>query len=182
MKAIKKSKKSRKVGLTKERAVVIGIMSLVLLVVVTWMLYPIRNGKPENVARRFLKHNEKIKSEVGEITDFDGFREFGRDDFTARSRNIAERIHTGQKPLVVDNSNQTPQTRGVFDPSDAWQSGKVIGTNKTLDVKVHLRKYFWVDSTEVYYFTVVGATYMDETGNWNDIPIGSFENYLLLFK
>jgi hypothetical protein len=144
------------------------------------MLYPIRNHKSDDVAIRFLKNNESLRSEVGEITKIIGYGLA----LPNRSEEIAKRIKNGEdlSNINTSNANNNSQFAMTSDGNGSWQSGKLVGSNKTIEVSLYLQKNEFGDFGQVSYYRVTEAKYRDETGDWKSIQIGWLENYLLLFK
>ena len=137
---------------------VVGLVCIFLWVL-TLMLYPLRNSKQEAVADRFIRNNDVIEREVGEIKEIVK----PDTDISSRSREIARQLNGG------DGKNSQLQT------------SKVIGTKKTIEYKVTLDEveYF---NRGVYYFVVKEAFWRNEGEEWQKFTPGYFENYFLLFK
>jgi hypothetical protein len=172
------NQKPRKLG---PKKIIIIIVSLTVFAVIsTWMLYPIRNHKADDVALRFLKNNEILKSEVGEITKIIGYGL----ELPNRSEEIAKRIKNGEdlSNINASNANHNSQVVMTSDGYGSWRSGKLIGSNKTIEVNLYLRKEDFGDFGQAFYYRVTEAKYRNETGEWKNIQIGRLENYLLLFK
>jgi len=172
------NQKPRKLGPKKKIAII--VFSIVFVVISMWMLYPIRNQKSDDVAIRFIKNNESIRWEVGEITQIIGYG-FA---LTNRSEEIAKRIKNGEdlSNINASNANHNSQFAMTGDGYGSWQTGKLVGSNKTIEVSLYLRKEEFGEFAQVFYYTVTEAKYRDETGDWKNIRIGWLENYLLLFK
>lgn len=168
----------RKLGLSKKIAIV--VVSIVFAVICTWILYPIRNHKSDDVAIRFLKNNESLRSEAGEITKIIGYGL----NLPNKSEEIAGRLKNGEDLSNINPSNANANSKFAMtgDGYGSWQSGKLVGSNKTIEVSLYLRKEDFGEFGQTYYYTVTEAKYRDETGDWKNIQIGWLENYLLLFK
>jgi hypothetical protein len=152
----------------------------ILTLIATRSLYPIRNHKPDEVAARFLKNNEDIRSEVGEITNIIGYGS----ELPDKSKEIAEKLKTGEKLSYINTAkeNDNAQTVLTGDGYGFWQSSKLIGTKKTVEVRLYLQKNDYGEFGNIFYYTVTEAKYRDETGDWKNKSIGWLENYFLLFK
>lgn len=172
------SPERRKLGPTK--IIIIIIVSIVFAVICTWMLYPIRNHKSDDVAVRFLKNNKSLRFEIGEITKIIGYGL----NLPNRSEEIARRLKNGEDLSNINNSNANANSQFAMtgDGYGFWQSGKLVGSNKTIEVSLYLRKNEFGDFGQAPYYTVTEAKYRDETGDWKNIQIGWLENYFLLFK
>lgn len=162
------------------KLIIIAIAGFVVMAVIsTWMLYPLRNHKSNDVAIRFLKNNENIRSEIGEITKIIGYGL----ELPNKSKEIAQKLKNGENlsDLNTSKENNNSQFALTSDGYGSWQSGKLIGSKKTIKVSLYLRKGEFGDFSQIYY-TVTEAKYRDENGDWKNIPIGWLENYFLLFK
>ncbi len=153
-----------------------------IAIISTWILYPIRNWKSNDVAIRYVRNNEIIKSEIGEITKIIGFGLLDL-NLPTRSEEIARKLRTGESLANINTSKAKDNSNSVLISDDygSWHSAKVIGSKKTIEVKLYVRRKEFGDFSQIYY-TINEAKYLDETGNWQDIPVGWLENYFLLFK
>src|SRR5688500_10951226 len=145
-----------------QKLVFVGISaSLIFAVVATWMLYPVRNYKPDDVAVRFIKNNDDIRSEVGEITKIVGFGLNVPD----RSTEIAQRLKNGEKLFDENAAKENGKSQAVLngDKNGSRRSGKLIGSKKTIEVQLYLKRYDYVKSG-ISYYKVAEAKYRDETG------------------
>ena len=166
-----------------QKLIFIGIAAFVTMAILfTWMLlYPIRNSKPDEVAIRFVRNNEIIKSAIGEITNIIGFGQ-GL-EITNRSQEIARKLQNGEKLSEINHSKvKDNQVVLVSDGYGSWNSGKLIGSKRTIEVSLYLRKHLAGEFGNSFYYTVTEAKYKDESGEWKNIPIGWLENYFLLYK
>lgn len=129
---------------------------LTAIILVSFMLYPLRNSKKDVVGDRFIRHNDIIAREVGEIKEIIN----NDNDISWRSREIARQLN--------GKNNQS-------------QTNKVIGTKKTVEYKVDFEEKEH-SNRGIYYFVVKEAFWRNEGGEWQTISPASFENYFLLFK
>jgi hypothetical protein len=155
-----------------------------IAIIFTLLLYPIRNSKSHDVAIRFLKNNEIIKSEVDEITKIIGFGLGGSLGLPDRSKEIAQNLKNKEQLSNINTSKETDNSEFLLtsDGYGSWQTGKLIGSKKTIEVRLYLRKNEFGDFGNTFHYTVTEAKYRDENGDWKNISIGWLENYFLLFK
>lgn len=141
-----------------------------LLIIASWGIYPIRNTKDGEVAARFLKNNQKLNSELGEIRHINLIvTESG--GFGSKTQQLKN----------VDNS-QSEVTKISDDSGNIRRNGEIVGANKTVEVEIYLKSQNWGDYGTIKYFTVSQAKYRDKDGDWKEVSVGWLENYFLLFK
>lgn len=151
-----------------------------LLIIASWMLYPIRNSKLDEVAIRFIKNNKKLITEVGENPKIVGYGF----ELPNRSQEIAQKLKNGENLSEANTSKKTDISKVVLTRhSDGfWKSGKLIGSNHTIEVTLYLQMNGYGDFGDNFYYTVTKAKYREKDGEWKEMPIGWLENYFLLFK
>ncbi len=163
-----------KTYLTPWRVVFAVILVASFLVVTTFVLYPIRNWKPETVAVRYLNNSPEIKAEAGEIVNI------GPIDALSESQKIARRMQAGESPYEKESGDSSRFAKLPAGITNVRL--KVKGAKREVEAEVSLeRGLLDMNETSVYY-TVTAMRFKDESGNWVAVPIGWSENYFLLFK
>lgn len=156
----------------------IAVPLIVFLFIATFMLYPFRNGETWVVAERFLRNNELIKSEAGDIKDIRGMSP----DISYRSEQIADGLKRGENLSDVYNSKDFKKPELVIKREGyIAETGKLNGSKKSVEFQIYFEKIEWFNRG-IYYYVVREAIYRDEAGNWQNIPIGWTDNYFLLYK
>jgi hypothetical protein len=142
------------------------LVGIIILFTIYLCLYGVRNKNYNEVGLRFVLNNATVKSEVGEIIGIDGF---GSSDRISRQQINTSSITNDQKTTKLPKPN--------------FYSAIVRGKKKTIIVKLHFKTRNVSEySREPTYYFVDEARYSDAEGIWREIPIGWFENDILLFK
>jgi hypothetical protein len=156
----------------------IAVPVIVFIFVATFMLYPLRNSNPWKTAERFLRNSEIIKGEAGKIIEIRGLSP----DITYRSEQIARGLKSGENLSDINKKLAAEKIELIINRNDYIAvTGKINGSKRTVEFQIYFKKHEWFHR-DVYYYVVEEAFYRDGAGNWQNIPIGRFDNYILLFK
>lgn len=142
-------------------------------------LFPIRNSRTNELATRFVRNNDVIKSEVGEITEIKDYLKYQSD---ARYAEMRRRLQNGESLVNLDKPIDKNRVTYGGDGSQTTEKVIVYGSKKTLTVTIYLNRHNFSDNQTSYHYTIYKARITDENGNSKDTTVGWIENYLLLFS
>lgn len=143
------------------------------------ILKPLRNSKYEDVAKRFLLNNKTIKAEIGEIQKINGI---GIDpNKPSRSEEIARALKNGKSLSDLELNKNQDKFKQIGDGNGIWQTGEIVGADKTIEFEIYLKRKEYFDSG-IDYFVISEAKFREQNKDWKKISIGWFENEFLLLK